>query len=299
MEALAIVEFTSNVVQFIQFGGQLCKEIHAYSSAFGRAPQKILDIEERVTLVLKTLINLEDDARVELDHEKRTIEEGTAKIRELLAVLDKLKLAPRPLEGKATSREWLHRSLNRIEVGWKAFKALIGDEKINALQLSLDRLLALLRLQLQIKANRKITSGLEAIIQSLERLDLDVQKEQKIYEQVGERGVKHIIPFLRNARFIGRQEDIKKLEERFNLGEHQVALCDLGGVGKTQIALEYALRLKERSPEVSIFWIFASNASRFADAYKQIASICGIPGHQDPNTNLLQIVHDWLGRTYT
>lgn len=298
MEALAIVGLASSVVQFVQFGSLLCKEIHEYSSAFGRAPQKITDIERRVSLILTTLADVEDDGKAELDQERRTIEDCNAKIEELLVILDTWKLTSRPLEGKATCREWLHRSLNRMEMGWKAFKVLHGDVKIEALQLSLDRLLDLLGLQLQIKANRKLDGCTEAIIRRIESLDFDVRQEQKVYEQAGERGIKHVIPFVRNVRFIGREEIIKKLEEKFSLGEPQVALCGLGGVGKTQIALEYAIRLKERLPSVSVFWVFASNKSRFEDAYKRIASICGIPGHRDPNANLLQIVHDWLERTY-
>ena len=298
MEVLAAVGLASSVVQFVQFGSLLCKEIHEYSSAFGRAPQKITDIERRVSLILTTLADVEDNGKAELDQEGRTIEDCNAKIKEVLVILNTLKLTPRPLEGKATSREWLQRSLTRIEVGWKAFKALHGDVKIEALQLSLDRLLALLALQLQVKANKKLDGSTEAIICRIESLDLDVRQEQKIYEQAGERGIKHVIPFVRNARFVGREEHIKKLEEKFSLGEPQVALCGLGGVGKTQIALEYAIRLKERSPSVSVFWVFASNGSRFEDAYRRIASICGIPGTRDPNANLLQIVHDWLERTY-
>ncbi len=298
MKALAIVGLASSIVQFVQFGSQLCKEINEYSSAFGRAPQKIADIERRVSLILTTLANVEDDGKAELDRERRTIEDCNAKIKELLVILDTLKLTPRPFDGKATNREWLQRSLNRMKVGWKAFKALHGDEKVEALQLSLDRLLALLALQIQVKANKKLDSSTETIIRRIERLHLDVRQVQKMYEQVGETGIKHVIPFVRNAKFIGREEIIKKLEEKFSLGEPQVALCGLGGVGKTQIALEYAIRLKERSPSVAVFWVFANNETRFGDAYKQIASICGIPGHRDPEANLLQIVHDWLERTY-
>lgn len=295
METLAVVGLASSVVQFVQFAIQLRKEIHEYSSAFGRAPQKITDIERRVSLIQTTLADVED---AELDQERRTMEDCNAKIKELLVILDALKLTPRPLEGKATSREWLQRSLNRMETGWKAFKTLHGDEKIEALQLSLDRLLALLALQLQVKANKKLDDSTEAIIRRIERLHLDLRQEQKIYEQAGETEIKHVIPFVRNAKFVGRSEIFKKLEEKFGRGEPQVALCGLGGVGKTQLALEYAIRLKERSPSVSVFWVFASNETRFEDAYKRIASICGIPGHRDPDANLLQIVRDWLERTY-
>ena len=298
MEALAAVGLAGSVAQFVQFAGQLCKEIHEYSSAFGRAPQKIIDIERRISLILTALVNVGDDPKAELERERQTLEECNIKIKELLTVLDTLKLTPRPVDGKAKSREWLNRGLNRIEVGWKAIKSLHGDEKIEALQLSLDRLLALLALQLQIKSNKKLDVSTEAVVDRVEQLRLEFRQEQQTYEQAGQGRVVHIIPFTRNTKFIGREEIIKKVEEKFSQNESRVALCGLGGVGKTQIALEYAIRLKERSPSISVFWVFASNKSRFEEAYKRIASTCSIPGHRDPDVNVLQIVRDWLERTY-
>ena len=59
---------------------------------------------------------------------------------------------------------------------------------------------------------------------------------------------------------------------------------------KSQIALEYAYRLKDRCAERSVFWIHASNTARFVESYKRIASVCRIPGKDDPNTDVLQLV---------
>jgi tetratricopeptide (TPR) repeat protein len=63
---------------------------------------------------------------------------------------------------------------------------------------------------------------------------------------------------------------------------------------KTQIALEYAYRLKERPPLRSIFWVYASSVARFEEAYQRIARECQIPGHQDPKADQMQLVRDWL-----
>src|SRR5277367_5416122 len=69
-------------------------------------------------------------------------------------------------------------------------------------------------------------------------------------------------------------------------------------ISKSQIALEYAYRLKERLPLCSIFWIHASNSVRFEEAYQQIASECGVPGRDDPKLDLMQLVRNWLERNY-
>jgi CO dehydrogenase nickel-insertion accessory protein CooC1 len=46
----------------------------------------------------------------------------------------------------------------------------------------------------------------------------------------------------------------------------KVAITGLGGVGKTQIALESAFQTRERYPECSIFWIPATNEESLQQA---------------------------------
>lgn len=50
---------------------------------------------------------------------------------------------------------------------------------------------------------------------------------------------------------------LKDLEEKvFSSNECQkLALVGLGGVGKTQVALEFTYIVKEGRPEYSIFWV--------------------------------------------
>ena len=45
-----------------------------------------------------------------------------------------------------------------------------------------------------------------------------------------------------------------------------------------------------------MFWI---HASRFVESYKHIASECNVPGRDDPNTDVLQLVREWLEARYT
>ena len=60
-----------------------------------------------------------------------------------------------------------------------------------------------------------------------------------------------------------------------------MALDGLGGVGKTQIALEAAYQIQANSPECSIFWVQASDTASFNNSYRQIAQKLGIPGLED------------------
>jgi hypothetical protein len=45
---------------------------------------------------------------------------------------------------------------------------------------------------------------------------------------------------------------------------------------------------------VWVFWIHASNVTRFEQGYRDIASAAKIAGRDDPKNNILQLVYDWL-----
>ncbi|PYI12403.1 TPR-like protein [Aspergillus sclerotiicarbonarius CBS 121057] len=66
-----------------------------------------------------------------------------------------------------------------------------------------------------------------------------------------------MVPFTRNSRFVGRQNEIDRLEEltMYSSESSKSAICGLGGIGKTQIALELAYRIRDKTSEYSIFWI--------------------------------------------
>lgn len=63
---------------------------------------------------------------------------------------------------------------------------------------------------------------------------------------------------------------------------------------KTQLAIAYVYWIQETCPDVSIFWVHASNADRFRAAYASIAEKCSMPGRENPKTNILSLVKKWL-----
>ncbi|CAF9918274.1 hypothetical protein IMSHALPRED_004264 [Imshaugia aleurites] len=104
------------------------------------------------------------------------------------------------------------------------------------------------------------------------------------------------IPFARNSDFVGREVQIEDLASRLERQfEHaRVALVGLGGIGKSQVALEYAYRRLEREPQLSLFWIHASSASRFEQEYVHIGRLAGITGINDSAYDPKQIFKEWL-----
>lgn len=48
------------------------------------------------------------------------------------------------------------------------------------------------------------------------------------------------------------------------------------------------------NPDVSIFWVHASNAHRFRESYANIAKACNVSGINGPAANVLLLVKEWL-----
>ncbi|QKX54876.1 uncharacterized protein TRUGW13939_01966 [Talaromyces rugulosus] len=105
------------------------------------------------------------------------------------------------------------------------------------------------------------------------------------------------VPFKKDPMFVGREDIIQTINKKVRVigqGHERMALIGLAGVGKTQTAIEYAYRVRESVPYMWVFWIHASNAARVQQGYQQIAVVAEIPGRDDPKTNILQLVYQWL-----
>ncbi|RMY55238.1 hypothetical protein D0865_04290 [Hortaea werneckii] len=63
---------------------------------------------------------------------------------------------------------------------------------------------------------------------------------------------------------------------------------------KSQLAIEFCYRVRERSPEVWTFWVHASSAARFDADIRKLACDAGIPGWNDPKSDVFALVYSWL-----
>ncbi|KAL6832120.1 hypothetical protein V8C40DRAFT_163757 [Trichoderma camerunense] len=113
--------------------------------------------------------------------------------------------------------------------------------------------------------------------------------------------VKYSLPYTSNPDFVGRSEILKLLKDQLghtqqtsSTSQARASLYGLGGTGKTQIALEYAFQLQKTHPTISVFWIHASNAARFRQAFLSIAQDYDIPDYAEPKVDMLLLVKNWL-----
>ncbi|KAL2832259.1 hypothetical protein BJY01DRAFT_102598 [Aspergillus pseudoustus] len=108
-----------------------------------------------------------------------------------------------------------------------------------------------------------------------------------------------IVPYPKNKAFVGRHSLLDKLRETVLVSSPpRLAIFGLGGIGKTQIAIEYAYWIQENCPDTSVFWVSGGTEERFRDGYARIAEECHIPGIQHPEADLLHLVQTWLERNH-
>ncbi|OAL50139.1 kinesin light chain 1 [Pyrenochaeta sp. DS3sAY3a] len=105
-----------------------------------------------------------------------------------------------------------------------------------------------------------------------------------------------MVPFSRDDLFVGRKDILTNIGERITAvhAHLRTALVGLGGVGKSQIAIEYAYRCRAAEPQTLVLWIHASDRSRFQQGCRDIADRLALPGRDDAKVDVLQLVCGWL-----
>ncbi|KAK2474440.1 hypothetical protein H9L39_14400 [Fusarium oxysporum f. sp. albedinis] len=104
-----------------------------------------------------------------------------------------------------------------------------------------------------------------------------------------------LVPFPPNEDFVGRQDILESLRQELSLKRsHAVAaLFGLGGTGKTQIALAYVHETHAQDPDLSVFWVYASNTERMRQSYAMIIQQFEIPRGENDLSDL-ELVKRWL-----
>ncbi|KAH7061833.1 TPR domain protein [Paraphoma chrysanthemicola] len=102
------------------------------------------------------------------------------------------------------------------------------------------------------------------------------------------------LPFRRDPDFVDRGTLLDQICEQCAAPTSRVALVGVGGVGKSQLAIEHCYRTAEQSPDTWVFWAHASNTARLEQSFREIADQVKVRGRKDPQADVFKLVHDWL-----
>ncbi|KAJ5536023.1 hypothetical protein N7513_009209 [Penicillium frequentans] len=102
------------------------------------------------------------------------------------------------------------------------------------------------------------------------------------------------VPFRRDPDFVSRDTLLDEIHRKISAPSSRVALVGIGGVGKSQLSIEYSYRVRSQTPSTWVLWIHASNAARFEQSFRDIAEQAKLFGRKDPIVNIFQLVESWL-----
>ncbi|KAK7967598.1 purine and uridine phosphorylase [Apiospora aurea] len=113
-----------------------------------------------------------------------------------------------------------------------------------------------------------------------------------------------LVRFDRNEDFVGRETVLEQLLKRFppradpNACQRTV-VEGLGGIGKTQVAIKAAYRVREAHRDYSVFWVPAVDITMFKNAYRAIGRALRVKGIKDDKADVKALVKAALSRDET
>ncbi|KAI4121570.1 MAG: hypothetical protein LQ338_006293 [Usnochroma carphineum] len=258
-EAIAIISFVSAVAGLVDISSRALNRLNEFHSASQEVPESFRHISAQLPIVLDGLRRTE--ARAKAGHvDSRTQE---ALVPTIEGCRDRVASLHEILEEVLPSRT--DSSLDRAI---KAAKSLSKDKKVQKLLKDIDSYLTSLTFH--------NTSGDTASISQ-------TTPHRRI----------NMTPADRDKNFVNRPYLFRDLD--IMMKEYgRAAIAGIGGVGKTQIAVEQCYRFRERTPSGNILWVHAGSVSKLMQACKDVCDRLQLPGCSDPQSDTLRILHTWL-----
>lgn len=105
------------------------------------------------------------------------------------------------------------------------------------------------------------------------------------------------IPFSRDPDFVIRSNILDQIGQQCSQPAGRVALVGLGGVGKTQLAIELAHRMA-KNKDLWVFWVHAGSLERIQEDFRKIADIVKLEDRHEPTRDIMLLVSSWLANPH-
>ncbi|KAM0354792.1 hypothetical protein ACHAPU_000614 [Fusarium lateritium] len=266
-----IVGLTSSIIAIAELSAKLV----AYSNAVRNARGDISRLQtqlESLDICLKAARRLINDPKNQALVTSRSWIESVNNCQDELA----------QIQAKLDSSS-ARRAMSKF--GLRALKWPFDSKETNDITTSLDQYKQTITLCLQVD-------------QTTILLDISQKFESVSLVQHVQRSISHTacfnVPFDRDSDFVHRPNITEWLEEQYAGTARRMALVGLGGLGKSQVAIHFAHQTQEEAPETNVFWVHASSNPRFEEGYRSIAERMQLPKRDDPGTDILALVRDFL-----
>ena len=110
-------------------------------------------------------------------------------------------------------------------------------------------------------------------------------------------------PHQKNPNYVGRAELRERIQQRLApraqgmSGQQSYALCGLGGVGKTQAALNYTFANMEAFE--AVLWAHADTRGKLLESFADFAIELGLMNKGDSNLTGRDLLKEWFATTGT
>ncbi|RDL35854.1 uncharacterized protein BP5553_06466 [Venustampulla echinocandica] len=256
-EAFAVVGLVAAIIQFAEFSSKIVERLQDFHSSVDEVPKAFRDIKVELPLLLDTLKRTQ--AQAESGDISRETQEALLPVvkgcRSQVDLLDSTLVKALPKPGDSSWRR-----------GMRAFSS-VGKEK------KVEQITSKLHKYVQTLTYHQVTGPAKLVIRPSKPC--------------------FIMPFDRDQSFVGRGDILEEIQSRFN-NQRRVALAGIGGVGKSQIAIEYCYKWHERHPQGHVIWMHASTQARLDQAYRGVARKLHLADCDNPETNIFEMVFEWL-----